>query len=51
MTQEEHLQGSAAVALRRLSHPGRDGGFVRCAMPTVGVPSSSAALPNVGEGR
>jgi hypothetical protein len=28
MTQEEHPQGSAAVALRRLSHPGRDGGAV-----------------------
>jgi hypothetical protein len=25
MTQEEHRRGSAAVALRRLSHPGRDG--------------------------
>jgi hypothetical protein len=25
MTQEEHWRGSAAVALRRLSHPGRDG--------------------------
>jgi hypothetical protein len=25
MTQEEHRPGSAAVALRRLSHPGRDG--------------------------
>jgi hypothetical protein len=25
MTQEEHRRGSATVALRRLSHPGRDG--------------------------
>jgi hypothetical protein len=25
MIQEEHRRGSAAVALRRLSHPGRDG--------------------------
>ena len=25
MTQDEHRRGSAAVALRRLSHPGRDG--------------------------
>jgi hypothetical protein len=25
MTQEEHRRGSAVVALRRLSHPGRDG--------------------------
>ena len=25
MTRDEHRRGSAAVALRRLSHPGRDG--------------------------
>jgi hypothetical protein len=25
MTQEEYRRGSAAIALRRLSHPGRDG--------------------------
>jgi hypothetical protein len=28
MTQEQHRRGSAAVALRRLAHPGRDGGAV-----------------------
>jgi hypothetical protein len=29
MTQEGHRRGSAAVALRRLSHPERDGGAVK----------------------
>jgi hypothetical protein len=28
MTQEQHRRGSAAIALRRLAHPGRDGGVV-----------------------
>jgi hypothetical protein len=28
MTQEQHRRGTAAVALRRLVHPGQDGGLV-----------------------